>query len=309
MSRRSAAFTLVELLVVIAIIGILVALLLPAIQSAREAARRTQCNNRLKQIAVALHNYHDSLGRLPFATICYINGTSPGQSGNSRQSWFHLILPYVEQRSYYETILPRIETNQFPGGWPEATVVIDTFMCPSDPVSPKTVNQGFHGNYLPCHGSTDAGSGAGVTNGIFYPLSKTRFADITDGTAFTVMLGEIRLQTDGVAAAGPGNVVCGSPHDLRGRYHNTYHGNATFTTMRSPNTPVGDSCQYCAGTPNVPCRACVGSNEEIHARSWHPGGVQVALADASVQFISDSIDQAVFQALGTRNGGEVAQAR
>jgi prepilin-type N-terminal cleavage/methylation domain-containing protein len=302
--RKRFGFTLVELLVVIAIIGILVALLLPAIQAAREAARRTQCNNRLKQIALALHNYHDTIGRLPFATICYINGASPGQSTNSRQSWYHMILPFVEQAAYYEEIRPRIETNQFPGGWPEASVIIDGFMCPSDPVGPKTVNQGFHGNYLPCHGSGTAGSGAGITDGIFYPLSKTKLTDITDGTSNTVMLGEIRLQRDGIPAEGIGNVVCGSPHDLRGRYHNTFHGNATFTTMRSPNTPVGDACQYCAGTTNVPCRACVSSNEEIHARSWHAGGVQAALADGSVRFISDNINQATFQALGTRSGGE-----
>lgn len=304
MSLRKSGFTLVELLVVIAIIGILVALLLPAIQAAREAARRTQCNNHEKQIALALHNYHDTVGRFPFATICYINGPSPGQSTNARQSWYHMILPYVEQAPYYDQIRPRIENNEFPGGWPEATVVVETFMCPSDAVNPKTTNQGFHGNYVPCHGSGNAGSGAGVTDGIFYPLSRTKLTDIKDGTSNTVMLGEIRLQRDGTAAEGVGNVVCGSPHDLRGRYHNTYHGNATFTTMRSPNTPVGDTSQYCAGTSKVPCRACVSSNEEIHARSWHPGGVQVALADGSVRFVSDNIDQAVFQAIGTREGAE-----
>jgi len=308
-NRRQNAFTLVELLVVIAIIGILVALLLPAIQSAREAARRTQCNNHFKQIALSLHNYHDTIGRLPFATICNINAAGPGQSSNSRQSWFHLILPFVEQATYYEEIRPRIETNQFPGGWPEATVVIETFMCPSDPVGPKTTNQGFHGNYVPCHGSSHTGSGDGITNGIFYPRSKTRLTDITDGTSNTVMLGEIRLQADGTAAEGPGNVVCGSPHDLRGRYHNTYHANATFTTMRSPNTPVGDATQYCAGTTKVPCRACVSSNGEIHARSWHAGGVQIALADASVRFITDNIDQTVFQAIGTRDGGEAVNVQ
>jgi type II secretory pathway pseudopilin PulG len=295
----------VELLVVIAIIGILVALLLPAIQAAREAARRTQCNNRLKQIALALHNYNDSLGRLPFSTMCQINAGAPGLSPNQRISWFHLILPYVEQQGYYEEIRPLImEGAAFPGGIAQANVVIDTFMCPSDPVGPKTVNQGFHGNYLPCHGSTDAGSGYPASNGIMYPLSRTRLTDIIDGTSNTVMFGEIRLQRDGLAASGVGNVICGSPHDLRGRYHNTYHGNSTFTTMRAPNTPVGDTSQYCVGTENVPCRACVSANEEIHARSWHPGGVQVALADASVRFIDDNIDQAVFQAIGTREGRE-----
>ena len=302
--HRRSAFTLVELLVVIAIIGILVALLLPAIQSAREAARRTQCNNHMKQIALALHNYHDTLKRLPFATVCNINGGAPGMSTNARQSWYHMILPFVEQSAYYEEIVPRIQAQQFPGGWPEATVIVAGFMCPSDPVGPKTTQQGFHGNYVPCHGSSHTGSGAGVTNGMFYPRSKTRMRDVTDGTSNTVMLGEIRLQADSIAAEGPGNVVCGGTHDLRGRYHNTYHGNATFTTMRAPNTPVGDRTQYCNGTSKVPCRECANNNGEIHTRSWHAGGVQVSLADASVRFISDSINQSVFQALGTMSGGE-----
>jgi prepilin-type N-terminal cleavage/methylation domain-containing protein len=312
-AQRRRAFTLVELLVVIAIIGILVALLLPAIQAAREAARRAQCNNRLKQIGLALHNYHDTMRRLPFSTMCQINGGAPGNHTNRRISWYHLILPYVEQAGYYEQLRPLIiespDGTAFPGGWvtppnDAANVIVETFMCPSDPVSPKIVNQGFHGNYVPCHGSTDAGTGYPASNGIMYPLSKTKLTDVKDGTANTILLGELRLQRDGLAALGAGNVSCGSPHDLRGRYHNTYHGNSTFTTLRAPNTPVGDTCQYGTGTPDVPVRACVGSNEEIHARSWHPGGVQVTLVDASVRFISDAVDQALFQALGTINGGE-----
>jgi prepilin-type N-terminal cleavage/methylation domain-containing protein len=232
-SFRRSAFTLVELLVVIAIIGILVALLLPAIQAAREAARRTQCNNRMKQVALALHNYHDTIGRFPFATVCNIDGGAPGMSTNARQSWFHMILPFVEQTAYYDLIVPRIEAQQFPGGWPENTVVIDTFMCPSDPLNPKTVQQGFHGNILPCHGSSHAGSGTGQTNGMFYPRSKTRIRDVTDGTSNTVMLGEIRLQADSIAAQGVGNVVCGSTlrRWLADRSHRIF---SCWPTARNP---------------------------------------------------------------------------
>jgi len=243
-NHRRTGFTLVELLVVIAIIGILVALLLPAIQAAREAARRTECNNNFKQIALGLHNYHDALGAFPYATNCNINGGQPGVTTNRRISWFHMILPYIEQSSYYEQILPRM-LNEFPGGWPTAdrNVVIEAFMCPSDPANPKVDQQGFHGNYHPCHGSSHTGGGAGQTNGMFYPRSKTKLRDVLDGTSTTIMLGEIKLQLDHVGASGAGNTVCGGSHDLRGRYHNTYHGNATFTTMRAPNTSVGDRLQ------------------------------------------------------------------
>ncbi|WP_166828109.1 DUF1559 domain-containing protein [Thalassoroseus pseudoceratinae] len=304
-------FTLIELLVVIAIIAILIALLLPAVQQAREAARRTQCKNKLKQIALALHNYHDSVGVFPFSTICGINTNNTGISNsNSRQSWFHMVLPYVEQDNLYQDMLVKIEANQFPGGWnPEASVVVDTFMCPTDPVNPKTTQQGFHGNYIPCHGAGNTGSGTGTPpanlRGMFYPLSKTKLTDVKDGTSNTIMLGEIRLQEDSVPASGSGNVVCGGSHDLRGRYHNTRHGNSTFTTLRSPNTPTGDATQYCNGTEDVPCRECRSTNGEIHARSWHAGGVQVAMGDGSVRFFSDNTDQATFQALGTMRGKEV----
>ncbi|QEG42355.1 DUF1559 domain-containing protein [Roseimaritima ulvae] len=312
MYRRRRGFTLVELLVVIAIIGVLVGLLLPAVQAAREAARRMSCSNNFKQLGIAMHNYNDSFGRLPFATSCNINGAPPAGTGwtsNQRISWYHLILPFVEQESYYEQIKPLMESNSFPGGWAEATHIVPGFMCPSDPVHEKTTQQGFHGNYLPCHGSTHSGANGstGQTNGILYPRSKTRLADIKDGTSNTVMMGEIRLQEDSIGASGPGNVVCGGTHDLRGRYHNTYHGNATFTTLRGPNPLVGDVAQYCNGTEKVPCRACSSGNNETHARSWHPGGAEIGLADGSVRFVAETIDQVIFQAAGTRNDGESLQ--
>ncbi|QDU59507.1 putative major pilin subunit [Planctomycetes bacterium Pan216] len=307
MSLKRRGFTLVELLVVIAIIGVLVGLLLPAVQQARAAARRTQCASKLKQLGVAMHNYVDTHGVLPFATITKINGTGPpAGSSNSRQNWFHLILPFVDQQALYDQFVPRIQGNQFPGSWPEATTVVPLFQCPADPLT-KTGQQGFHGNYIPCHGSTNAGANNtfAVTDGMFYPISSVKFSDIQDGTSSTIMLGEIRLQSDSIAASGPGNVVCGGTHDLRGRYHNTYHGNATFTTLRPPNTPVGDVAQYCNGTELVPCRSCAGGSTETHARSWHLGGAQFTLADGSVRYISDGIDQLTFQGLGTIQGNEI----
>lgn len=302
---KHRGFTLIELLVVIAIIAILIALLLPAVQQAREAARRSTCKNQLKQFGTALHNYHSTFNVLPFATISGNNATVGGGTSNTRQSWFHMILPYIDQAPLYDKIKPRIQGNQFPGGWPEATTIVPVAMCPSDPNNSKTTQQGFHGNYLPCHGSTHAGGGGfPKLNGMFYPISSTKFRDVTDGLTNTVMMGEIRLQKDSISASGAGNVVCGGTHDLRGRYYNTRHGNATFTTLRPPNTSVGDKAQYCNGTPQVPCRQCSTNDNEVHARSHHTGGVHISLGDASVRFISDNIDTNLFRALGTRAGGE-----
>ncbi|MBA2113539.1 hypothetical protein HOV93_06880 [Planctomycetes bacterium FF15] len=300
---------MVELLVVIAIIGVLIALLLPAVQQAREAARRMSCTNNMKQLALAFHNYHDTFQRFPMATNCNINALDPGHSSNRRVSFFHLIMPFIEQTAYYDEIMPRIEADTFPGSWPESVrnIVFDAFVCPSEPLGDKVEQQGFHGTYLVCNGSSHTGSGAHQSDGIFYPRNNTGFEDITDGSSNTAMLGEIRLQADHATASGTGNVVCGSTHDLRGRYHNPYHGNIYFTTLRAPNTEVGDVLQYCNGTENAPCRQCSSSNMETHIRSYHPGGGHIALADGSIRFIPETVSQTVFQAIGSRNGSEVFQ--
>lgn len=307
LSNSRRGFTLIELLVVIAIIAILIALLLPAVQQAREAARRSSCKSNLKQLGVALHNYHDTHSVLPFATVCRINGVAQAGTSHTRQSWYHMILPMIEQSTLYEAITPRIQANQFPGDWPEATTVVNVMMCPSDPANPKTSLQGFHGNYVPCHGDSHSGANNtfATTNGMFYPISATRFRDVTDGLTNTIAIGEIKLQPDATGASGTGNVVCGGDHDLRGRYHNTYHGNATFTTLRPPNTSVGDVAQYCNGSPQVPCRQCSSGNQEVHSRSYHTGGAQMLMADGSVHFISENIAQGTFQAMGTRGNGEI----
>ncbi|MGY8767032.1 MAG: DUF1559 family PulG-like putative transporter [Pirellulales bacterium] len=304
---KRRGFTLVELLVVIAIIGILIALLLPAVQQAREAARRISCTNQMKQLGLAMHNYHDTFGLFPMATNCNIGAPDPGYSGNKRFSWFHQILPFVEQSALQERFQTKIDANQGLWGSAEARIIVEGFSCPSDPNAKKTEMQGFHGNYQVCNGDTHTGGGAGQQRGMFYPRNDTDFADITDGTSNTAMVGEIRIQKDNLPASGPGNVVCGGGHDLRGRYNNPYHGNVFFTTMRGPNTKVGDVNQYCNGTVKVPCRQCSTPNNETHTRSWHPGGAIITLADASVQFIPDTIDAITFQAIGTKGEGEIVE--
>jgi hypothetical protein len=189
-----------------------------------------------------MHNYHDTHKVFPFATITQINGPAPAPgTSNTRQNWFHMILPFMDQAPLYNQFVPQMEANIFPGSWTGATTVLSMFQCPSDGLGTKVANQGFHGNYLVCHGNNHAGSGWARTNGLFYPISSTSMGRIKDGTTNTVMFGEIKLVEDGTTPSGVGNVICGAPHDLRGRYHNSYHGNLTFTTLRPPNTPVGDA--------------------------------------------------------------------
>ncbi|HZN32490.1 MAG TPA: DUF1559 domain-containing protein [Pirellulaceae bacterium] len=303
MNRRG--FTLVELLVVIAIIGVLVALLLPAVQAAREAARRMQCQNHLKQLALGLHNYHDTFNRLP-----------PGQWNNFysndvpwiRGCWVQPLLPYIEQKNLYEIYEASLRTN---GNWallcPNKDTLIRTLICPSDGNSPKiqtrdtnTVNgvagtmQGLHTNYVVCSGSTAYGTGGLSLNGMFYTKSFLRLAEVTDGLSNTLMLSEICVVRDTTA------------NDLRGRYCNSWEGNSWFTTLNPPNTSVRDTQNYQGVSIKQAPQTTVANNgtQALYARSYHASGVNASLGDGSVRFVSNSIHAAVYQSLGTRNLGE-----
>lgn len=309
--RDSRAFTLVEMLVVIAIIGILIALLLPAVQSAREAARRMQCSNNLKQLSLALHNYHFSHGQLPVGQFVYIDAHAP--EGWLRQSWFYAVLPYMEQQALADVYQQHLYETPRSGSYsytnlPQKQAVVAGFMCPSDGANPKIDNgaepgnqQGFHGNYI-LNGGNDFFNAGGIENsaqlnGLFHVLSRTRFADIGDGTSNTLLASELLLVPDGGIGTGV--------QDVRGRYHNVRHAGALFSTKYPPNTSEPDRHNYCLNT--VAKAPCIGTGTDVivSARSNHPGGVSTSLADGSVRFIAETIDVTLFNALGTRAGGEV----
>ncbi len=315
-------FTLVELLVVIAIIGILIGLLLPAVQSAREAARRTQCTNSMRQVAVALQNFVDAHKTFPKGTYNVIDclGCSVPAYGpnNDRRSWMPEILPFLEEEDLYVQFVAYMNAGGSALNFPLNITIVTPLMCPSDPLGPKlqtynggggngngvTNSQGFSGNMVVCVGNSyeNPGSDANSTNpqlvnGIMYARSATRMKDILDGTSHTALVSEIILSPDTY------------DNDIRGRYYNPSHGGVLFSTLYPPNTTVPDQVDWCSASP-VPQAPCVGSqgsdlgNMYMSARSYHPGGVNLALADASVRFISNEIATVTFNALGSRNGGE-----
>jgi prepilin-type N-terminal cleavage/methylation domain-containing protein len=304
------AFTLVELLVVIAIIGILVALLLPAVQAAREAARRSDCNNKLKQLALAVHNHHDTNRTLPRSrnpnTCGYdINGTS--------WSWISKTLPFFEQQNLYNQIYIG-NTNPpptFAAVIAAYSTVLPVLNCPSDDSWNNGMDAGRAntGGYncgltdykgvcgsnwawgsFPNVGPTGNNNGLDVGDGMFFrsdgmegantsPSSRSTFASVVDGLSNTYMIGEDL----------PGkNLHCGWPNA-------NYSTGTCAIPLNNGLNPTDPGYNNPGDWPNV-----------YSFRSRHPNGAQFAMGDASVQFVNQAIDLNLYRALATRNGGEPA---
>ncbi len=313
--RRSDGFTLIELLVVIAIIAILIALLLPAVQQAREAARRTQCKNNLKQIGLALHNYESTY-------TCFPAGWNTG-SGSGPMPMF---LPYMEQSAQYSLFNFSFDLNGSTVNSAAIRQTIPAFQCPSSPAAVGFSWAG-HSNYTHCYGSQAQFNN---TTGMFFQNSAVRFRDITDGTTNTAMFGEIRKGPLGITGTGSlQTFAVGSEW-----YYNTATGVTSWTTADNTtynqtacNTGAISAWAYrglqyyrplnvATGynhvlTPNSRFRDCVANlgaqNFPGHAsiRSYHTGGAHIVLADGSVKFASDNVDGPTWLAVGTKGGGEV----
>ena len=298
--RRAAGFTLIELLVVIAIIAILIALLLPAVQQAREAARRTQCKNNLKQLGLALHNYHDVHDNFPVGNFGCCWGT-----------WMLALFPYVEQNALFNTYdnnrMYIDSATRYSGALnqPVTGRNIASFKCPSD--SDQVYSVYSKHNYLANYGNTSylqqaTLNGVSFTGAPFvYNASSTtasskKFRDVSDGLSNTLVIAEgLQGQPDAGLA------------DLRGL---TWYSTASaFTAHRTPNSTLPDGMsEACRNLParNQPCIAPTTANPAMLAsRSRHTGGVQVTLADGSCRFVSDNIDLGIWRNLSTTRGSEV----
>ena len=346
MKNRRSGFTLIELLVVIAIIAVLIALLLPAVQAAREAARRAQCTNNLKQVGIAMHNYHDQQGTLP-----------PGIKGCCWGTWLVFILPFVEQQPLFnawnsvgdDRYDQGVQASMFRyDGVANITVVstrVNSYVCPSDPnyttntydsqtIGGKTLTATAQ-NYVVNFGNTITNqSPFYLVNGVKVPFLGAPFTDMgapdTDivGYAGTSVLGTINFAaiTDGLSGTMMTSEVLAGQNqsasviDVRGQSWWGYA--AQFTGFYGPNTSSPDVVQfngYCiVGSGNPPCAFASGGVDGTGTynglgmitspRSKHPGGVNVGMCDGSVRFIKNSVNINIFQALSSAKGGEVLSA-
>lgn len=312
-------FTLIELLVVIAIIAVLIALLLPAVQQAREAARRTQCRNNLKQLGLALHNYHDTHQRLPPGGIHNRDGHGASASSSSwGPSWIVMTLPYFDQGPLYNTYNFSLDRARDGINQTVVNVELAALKCPSDGTEkPKWSNSVpfARGNYAANNGISNAFSRSNFDikreRGPFSMarVYGARMSDIEDGTSNTLLLAELIAgersgDVRGAWAYPTGVYFCGgTPHYSDPRIMLVPNGNSLDDSMRD----LPSACSAENSDRNLRCIAG-GSRAAQTARSKHTGGVQVCLADGSVRFISDVIaNQTWLNLLAIADGNVVGE--
>ncbi len=319
--RRNTGFTLIELLVVIGIITVLIALLLPAVQAARAAARRAHCSNNLKQLTLGMHSYHDLSGELPPGALYWIDG-SRGSDVPDRwvndHGWYSQIGPCIDQEGWFRKI-------DFTKSFSDSANTtarkhkIPLFACPEDGIRESQWDDSNYsrvrGNYAVNWGNTNYGQGTkgGVEFGgaPFLPRSSCRLTDVIDGTSSTLMMGEILTINPWDGYGGPISEV------------SVCLGGQTFNGWLTPNSQSGDDVadvDYSTGGRAVslngmPMPNFVGGSDadfleqSFAVRSHHPNGAHVSFCDGSVRFIPETIDLATWRALSTSEGREPMHGR
>jgi prepilin-type N-terminal cleavage/methylation domain-containing protein/prepilin-type processing-associated H-X9-DG protein len=326
MFAHRRAFSLVELLVVIAIIGMLIGLLLPAVQSAREAGRRLQCRNNLKQIGLALHSYHGAYQQFPSGYRSQTGSGGPADDKGPGWGWAAAVLPFMEENSLYKQIHFEKDITD-PANVAARLTAVRTFLCPSDGGTPNfTVDkrgdsgpnygtpltdangnpvQVSHSNFIGVFGNPEITPDPGfllpdpsrslVHRGMFYRNSAVQFRDVIDGTSHTLFVGERSSELAYVTWTGAvtGGQVPPKNPDLYG------YGPEGAPILVLGHT--GDAADVPPHTPNSPV------NHVDDFWSPHPQGVNFLFVDGSVHIIANTIDPQLWWALGTRAGGEPAE--
>lgn len=319
---RKPAFTLVELLVVIAIIGILIALLLPAVQAAREAARRSQCTNNLKQIGLAMHNYHDTHKVLPLGSF-NLREVWPSNGTN----WRALILPFMEQTSVHDQLSFSMSssfmagnTDALKGNTVLRRLLISAYRCPScsedafedfqysnNPERTLVVNYaGISGAARPVpgldpnFGTKDCGHGWGCNNGMLAPNESFKLAACTDGTSNTMLLGEQSSIIQPSATQAPQTLSS----NYYGGWYGSRHPRPTLDANCGDLWQTGTTCIRYAINLKI---AAIGAERPYRSNtvlnSRHPGGVNVCLTDGSVRFVAETIDFDNLKRMACRRDG------
>ena len=312
--RLRSGFTLIELLVVIAIIAILVALLLPAVQQVREAARKSQCQDHLHNIGVALHDYEGSLGRLPPGYISRnVSATDPATADDgSGFAWGMLTLPFMEQKPLYDQLNAELDSDD-PVNVPLADTPLDVFRCPTD-VGEETFNvTDRNGNTVSLatanyvgmygYGSPSMRPGQPSPAGCFYRNSNVRFADITDGTSNVIFVGERTVKHQFL----PGMPAISAYSTWYAALPQSVARPAGMMmatmTEEAPSLVLGHVGQPAMGMMPAMHHPPNTTNHIVNFSSLHPGGMQYVMGDGKVKFISENVHYDTFRWLGQISDG------